>query len=284
MKDYQERKQERIDRYRQYAENAEKRSTNAYEASGKAVDGIPMGQPILVGHHSEKRHRAALKRSHNAMDKFVAESNKSDYWERRADAVESDHAISGHDPEAIAKLNTKLERLESHHSLMKTVNARLRKLKLKDLTPESAQTVREFISSLVTDTEQADKITLDLLQTSKCWDGVYSLGYPPYALQNSNGNIRRVRERIKALERETARPQAVDTKVNGVTVTDNKDMDSVELHFPGKPSDAIRSELKANGWRWARLSKCWYRSVARGGFTYETVRVFAEHIAAKAGA
>ncbi|MDE2102881.1 MAG: hypothetical protein KGL39_36895 [Patescibacteria group bacterium] len=32
----------------------------------------------------------------------------------------------------------------------------------------------------------------------------------------------------------------------------------IELHFPDKPSDAVRAELKGAGFRWSRFSSCWY--------------------------
>lgn len=49
-------------------------------------------------------------------------------------------------------------------------------------------------------------------------------------------------------------PAAVD----GVTMTLNRERNGVELRFPAKPSDAVRDQLKANGWRWSRFSACWY--------------------------
>lgn len=78
----------KVERYRQYAENARKRSTDLYHASHDAVSGIPFGQPILVGHHSESRHRAALKRQDTRMRKSIEEDDRAKYWERRAGRVE----------------------------------------------------------------------------------------------------------------------------------------------------------------------------------------------------
>lgn len=46
------------------------------------LERIPPGQPVLVGHHSEARHRRDLERM-DALLKRVAE------WERRADALEA---------------------------------------------------------------------------------------------------------------------------------------------------------------------------------------------------
>jgi hypothetical protein len=39
----------------------------------------------------------------------------------------------------------------------------------------------------------------------------------------------------------------------------NEKQGGVEIHFTGKPEKSILSELKANGWRWAKFNKCWYK-------------------------
>ena len=62
-----ERQEVRAERYREYADNADKRATAAFNASSAAVEHIPLGQPILVGHHSERAHRRALERSNSSM-------------------------------------------------------------------------------------------------------------------------------------------------------------------------------------------------------------------------
>ena len=38
----------------------------------------------------------------------------------------------------------------------------------------------------------------------------------------------------------------------------NEERNGVEIYFDSFPSDEIRAELKANGWRWAPSKKCWY--------------------------
>jgi len=78
----------KVDRYREYAANARRRSSEAYDASHAAVSGIPFGQPILVGHHSESRHRRALKLQDSRMQKSIEEDQKAAYWKSRADRVE----------------------------------------------------------------------------------------------------------------------------------------------------------------------------------------------------
>lgn len=46
-------------------------SRSKFDTAHKALDGIPPGQPVLVGHHSEKRHRATLRRHDENMSKGV---------------------------------------------------------------------------------------------------------------------------------------------------------------------------------------------------------------------
>ena len=53
------------------------------------VTGIPFGQPILVGHHSERAHRKVLERADNAMRKGIEESKKADNYRARAEYWES---------------------------------------------------------------------------------------------------------------------------------------------------------------------------------------------------
>ncbi len=48
------------------------------------VSGIPFGQPILVGHHSEGKHRRAIDKAHRAMGRGVEASKAADAARERA--------------------------------------------------------------------------------------------------------------------------------------------------------------------------------------------------------
>ncbi|WP_257829889.1 DUF3560 domain-containing protein [Burkholderia glumae] len=48
---------------------------------------IPLGQPILVGHHSEGRHRRDLARMDASIRQALTLWDKSEYWQRRARAA-----------------------------------------------------------------------------------------------------------------------------------------------------------------------------------------------------
>lgn len=84
----QDRATDRAERMTERAENAQERSRAEYQKSNDAVSGIPFGQPILVGHHSERGHRNALKKSDRAMTRSIEERDKAEHYEQRAQSAE----------------------------------------------------------------------------------------------------------------------------------------------------------------------------------------------------
>lgn len=107
--DYEERQEYKKERYQ---ELAEQKSQLHYENHSKIANVIPMGQPILIGHHSEKRHRNDLKKIDNEMRKSIQESEKADYYRNKIDNIDNSKAISSDDPKAIEKLEARIEELE----------------------------------------------------------------------------------------------------------------------------------------------------------------------------
>lgn len=79
-----DRAEERAERFEEYSE---RRAADA-RAAGAEVEriagGIPLGQPILVGHHSERRARRDAERIRDGMKKAVKMWETSEYWTRRA--------------------------------------------------------------------------------------------------------------------------------------------------------------------------------------------------------
>lgn len=137
LEGYDERKAKKAERAATFADNASRRAQEHYDASGRLVDHIPLGQPILVGHHSEKAHRRAIERSHRHMDKMVEENARANKWRRVVKAVEGDKAIHYDDPEAEVKLREKIAGLKEARDLAKSINAGLRKeYKARKLTPD----------------------------------------------------------------------------------------------------------------------------------------------------
>ncbi len=110
--DYAERQEQKKELYQERLEQAEQRSQVHYENQRKISSAIPMGQPILIGHHSEKRHRNDLKKIDNEMRKSIQESEKADYYRNKIDNIDNSKAISSDDPQAIEKLQARIEKLE----------------------------------------------------------------------------------------------------------------------------------------------------------------------------
>jgi hypothetical protein len=77
----------RAERMEGRAEKAEAEARHRFSAARAATAAIPFGQPILIGHHSEKRHRAALARSDANMRAGCEASDKAKHYADRAAAA-----------------------------------------------------------------------------------------------------------------------------------------------------------------------------------------------------
>ncbi|MFC1403190.1 MULTISPECIES: DUF3560 domain-containing protein [Streptacidiphilus] len=84
-----ERAEDRAERFAGYADNASTRSDAAWARVGRIAEGIPFGQPILVGHHSERRARRDQERMDTAARTSFAESKRAGYWSGRQQAAEA---------------------------------------------------------------------------------------------------------------------------------------------------------------------------------------------------
>jgi protein-L-isoaspartate O-methyltransferase len=79
-----ERSEERAERFEVYSEHRAEDAANAENYVESIAGNIPMGQPILVGHHSEKRARRDAEKIENGMHKVLKMWETSRYWEERA--------------------------------------------------------------------------------------------------------------------------------------------------------------------------------------------------------
>lgn len=114
----------RADRLATAAANAEKKSNQHYEASQEGRDFLRLGEPIKIGHHSEKRHRALIQRNHDRMKKCIEFSGiaekyteRSEYWEDQTEKINLSM------PESLDFFEYKLARAESIHTDLKSGKA-----------------------------------------------------------------------------------------------------------------------------------------------------------------
>ncbi|MFW9996509.1 MAG: DUF3560 domain-containing protein [Candidatus Odinarchaeota archaeon] len=72
---------------KEWAESRERKATERRQYSDDLVKNIPFGQPILVGHHSEKAHRNRLEKSRNAMFKMLEHKAMSEEHENKSETL-----------------------------------------------------------------------------------------------------------------------------------------------------------------------------------------------------
>ena len=65
LNSYEQKQLEKAERYESRAKKAKTQSDSTLNQVRREREYIPLGQPILVGHHSEKRHRNHLAKLEN---------------------------------------------------------------------------------------------------------------------------------------------------------------------------------------------------------------------------
>jgi phospholipid N-methyltransferase len=80
----EDRAAQRAERFTTYQGKRAGDAEHARKAVSAIADGIPLGQPILVGHHSERHARKDAEKIENGMRKAIKMWETSQYWRDRA--------------------------------------------------------------------------------------------------------------------------------------------------------------------------------------------------------
>ena len=238
MNDYEQRKQDRIDRLRTRADKARAESNALFQQSTDMASAIPFGQPVHGA--ADRRYREKIGKK---MEQSIAASDKAEYYERRAQAAESNTAISSDDPEAVAKLTEKLEGLKKAQEFMKAINAHYR----KHGTCHGMEGLSE---------EQAEELDQDV-KNGPSW---VKVPFPAYSLSLNNKEIHRVQDRIKTLT-EAKELGYTGWTFEGGRVEANTEKNRLQIFFDEIPPEETRKELKSWGFRWARSEGAWQRQL-----------------------
>lgn len=121
MNAYEEKQELRRERLEARAARLQKEGQARIARAREISSHIPMGQPILVGHHSEGRHRADLKRIEGGYIQGYHALKAAEAVQARADNI-GRGGISSDDPEAVAKLRAELAKLAERQAAMKAMN------------------------------------------------------------------------------------------------------------------------------------------------------------------
>ncbi|GHV91215.1 hypothetical protein AGMMS50268_17180 [Spirochaetia bacterium] len=243
--DYEERKENRISRYEGRAADARSEADSQHKKAESLASVIPFGQPILVGHHSEGRHRAHLKKVEGAFRKSFEADDKAGYYLDKAETAKKNHAISGDNPEALDLYRKKLAGLQKAQEEMKAINAAFKKG-----GKDAAKATMEGFG-------YSEKTMINVLDTSKWF--LQDKPFAPYALTNNNANIRTVKQKIEALEKLDVRESVEKITFQGGELVENEDVNRVQFIFDGKPGEEVRALLKSYGFRWAPSEGAWQR-------------------------
>lgn len=179
------------------------------------------------------------------------------YYFNKIKTLLTNTTIYSDDALAIEKLNAKLQDLEEAHARMKEYNAYYRKNK----------TLKGFEGISDEKAAELDKAIAESWYNAPC---------APYQLQNSNAEIKRLKNRIAQIEKLKANAaNPIEDKyphVDGVEVVENAEAMRIQLIFDGKPDENTRTLLKSNGFRWSPRYGAWQRQLTANGI-YATKRV-----------
>ncbi|HDF2366293.1 TPA: DUF3560 domain-containing protein [Morganella morganii] len=243
---YEEKQARRKERYQEIAGNAVLKSNAIYSQARTMADMIPFGQPILLGHHSEKRDRNFRSKITRTFEKSFKESSKAEYYERKAKSV-GRAGISSDDPDAVLKLQKKLSGLEKNHERMKLVN---KVVKNKKITHD------EKINEIIALGFKKESAT-ELLKG----DFMGRIGFATYALQNNKAEINRVKSRIEDLSKIKNNDNITEENDN-FTFKVNYEINRIMFVFDDKPEEKVRNILKSNAFNWSKYNNAWIRKIS----------------------
>jgi hypothetical protein len=190
---------------------------------------------------------ARMNKKNATYEKGVTTFNEWDQRARRAmrEAVDPTAAvsISADRPDAPDALQAKIDAALKLQDQMKAINAIVRQ------PTNDTQKIAAM---------QAIGVSADAARKALQPDFAGRKGFPSYALRNNAANIDRMQSRIADLATERARPLGAAT-FDGGTIKENADLNRIQVTFDGKPDEAMRAQLKANGFKWAPSMQVWQR-------------------------
>jgi hypothetical protein len=142
---------------------ARKASAYARAASGY-LEGIPTGQPVLMGHHSQRRHEKALEKADRARENAVKNERAIDYWLYRAESVQHHANYKNSDRTRANRIKTLLAELREWQ---RALNHEALCVKLWTRCTEDSDIVRWVQSGVIRTGRLTDKDAYNDLQDGK---------------------------------------------------------------------------------------------------------------------
>jgi hypothetical protein len=219
---YEEKKSQRIDRLRGAAEKARTEAQRVHDRAMEQAQIIPMGQPILVGHHSERRDRKTRARIGGMFDRAYALDKRASEFARSALAAEKNQAISSDDPSACERLQERIDALTTRRAEMVCKNRAARKAGTP--VPHEAWELSNIGANIRRLTARFQELTARATLIADA-------------------------------------PPEVEQQIGEVRVVHNLADNRLQLFFPQKPDMQTREALRKNGFVWAPSVGAWQRKL-----------------------
>lgn len=249
--------------FARYREGYKRRKTAQLLARGRCMSTMITGGSNFNVRRNEKRNETERRRA----------DELSEFRERALKAIRRElcpelRPIMAGDGDAADRLRAKIEEAQKLQDQMTEANKIVRRSPKNLATPEKTAALLAIGCS--------ERVARELFVADFCG----RFGFPGYELTNNNANIRRMKERLEVIARNQAAPATETAGADGVTIEDNPAENRIRLFFPGKPAEAIREDLKRNGFRWTPSLGCW--QAYRNWRAMETAKKFAAQPAAEA--
>lgn len=242
-----ERLEMKLEKRLLWAESRETKAAAAWEKGdlSEAKSGIPFGQPILVGHHSEGRHRRTVERAHAATAAAIEHKHMAEHHAAKASGIESqlDRSIFSDDENALEALQERIAGLEAERAKNTKINRILHQ------NPKNIKTDEKVAAILA--------LGLSEFTANKLFEPDFAgrIGIPAYVNSNLSGRITAARKRLTVIQRQQERHAAAEASETGVHVKYTGDGVYAIITFAEKPSRDILNALREAGYYWGQ--GCW---------------------------
>jgi hypothetical protein len=238
-----ERLENKLEKRLEWADKAETRSEALSNQSHQMMSIIPMGQPILVGHHSEKRDRNYRNRAWNKMGKAVEQGKLADHHQSAAAGIEHalENSIFSDDSDAVEALEKRIAAREAERERMKLINKLYKK------------SDSEGLKALGIDLEALKK---RLAEAGGYWGKAPHL---PYELSNLGGRITADKKRLEAVKTRQRRTAEAEAAPGGMVIKTGNGY--AQVTFAEKPAREILDALRGAGFHWSGGS--WFGSESK---------------------
>ena len=232
MSTRRERLERKLAKRTAWASSRRSEAERRLSSARKMADGIPFGQPILVGHHSEKRDRRFRDRISGNFEKSYEADQMAAHHESKAAglAAQLESTIFSDDRDAIESLEARITENEAKRDRMTTINRLYRKNDAAGLAALGLDLARL----------QAQVAAVGLSFVKAPYEG--------YQLSNLGARIRSDKQRVEDIRRRQAQSVKAEAAPLGVLVEEGSGW--CRVTFAEKPARQILNDLRAAGFRW----------------------------------